>query len=50
MDYDNFNQDHFTLTETASKQNFFFFFFFNTEIQGQQNRHQKKAIYFVRER
>ena len=27
MDYDKFNQDHFTLTETASKQNFFFFFF-----------------------
>ena len=49
MDYDKFNQDHFTRTETASTQNFFFFFF-NTEIQGQQNRHQKKAIYFVRER
>lgn len=25
-------------------------FFFNKKIQGQKNRHQKKTIYFVRER
>lgn len=46
MDYDNFNQDHFTLTETASKQNFFFFFFFLT-LRYKVNRTDIKRKPFI---